>query len=255
MKAIRLCAVLASVWLCGCGVKFAASPVNKTVPESFARRAVFTGSFDPYCFQDIVGNILSVEPDKDAVRIDVIRPAGYVNEVVLIEDSLNYYRSRIQTGAEAQGAYLLFAAKFSSEDLAELTLDDVARAGIELKEESTWAELRERIVTWVMDHPNPNPGRSRLWIKSAVLSRKVYTGYTKIDSSASGQVGEVTGVKTGVYRKDEESIRSVILGVEAFDIDLLARGLVSVGLTGRSREDSLKTARFTGVITGTLPKK
>src|SRR5438132_642117 len=219
----RYSALLALGFSLACsGVKLAAAPVNKQIPESFTQRSVYPGGVAGYDFQDLVGNILFVEGGKDPLRIEVIRPSAYISAVIPISDSNNFYRSRIQKGAEAQGAFLAFAAKFSAEDMAELTLDDIARAGIEFKDEATWTEVKNKIISWVQVHPNNNQNASRLWIKSVVLSRRVYNGHTKIDADASGQVGDVTGVKTGIYHKDEEGIKGVMLGFEAFDVDKLA---------------------------------
>ena len=107
MKVAYYAVVLAVALTCGCsGVKFAAAPVNKQIPEAFTQRSVYPGGVAGYDFQDLVGNILFVETGKDPLRIDMIRPTGYLNAVIPIKDSSNFYRSRIQAGAEAQNFYL-----------------------------------------------------------------------------------------------------------------------------------------------------
>jgi len=251
---VRYHAVLLAVALtCGCsGVKFAAAPINRQIPEAFTQRSVYPGGVAGYDLQDLVGNILFVETGKDPLRIDVIRPVGYVNAVIPITNSNNFYRSRIQAGAEAQGSYLAFAAKFSAEEMAELTLDDIARAGIELKDEATWTDIKNKIIAWVRGHSKTNPNSSRLWIKSVVLSRRVYNSHTKIDANASGQVGDVTGVKTGVYRKDEDGIKSVMLGFEAFDVDRLATEASKQRWLSLPPTGLFEKTRFTGVIDGRI---
>lgn len=253
MKAMWIAVLVAVALTCGCsGVKFAATPVNRQIPEAFTQRTIYPGSVAGYDFQDLVGNILFIETGKNPLRIDVIRPAGHVNAVIPITDSNNFYRSRIQAGAEAQGSYLAFAAKFSAEEMAELTLDDIARAGIELRDEATWTDIKNKIIAWVQVHPKTNPNSSRLWIKSVVLSRRVYNSYTKIDANASGQIGDVTGVKTGVYRKDEDGIKSVMIGFDAFDVDRLATEASKKKALSFSPTESFEKARYTGVIEGTI---
>lgn len=251
MKISYASSFVAALLTAGCaGVKFAPAPVNKPVPEVFTQRSIYPAGVAGYYFQDLVGNILFVKANSDTLRIDVIRPSAYVNAVTPITDSNNFYRSRIQKGAEAQGSYLAFAAKFSAEDMAELTLDDIARAGIELKDEATWTEIRNKVVAWVQTHPKSDASAVRLWVKSVVLSRRVYNSHTKIEADASGQVGDVTGVKTGVYRKDEEGIKSVMLGFEAFDVDKLASEASKPGVMAVKPSELLEKARYLGVIEG-----
>lgn len=249
----------ALLWIllgCSCsGVKFAAASVNKQVPESFTQRAVYPAGVAGYDFQDLVGNILFTEAEKDPLRIDVIRPAGYVSAVIPITDSNSFYRSRVQQGAEAQGSYLAFAAKFSAEDMAELTLDDIARAGIEIKDGAMWVDIQKKLVAWVKAHPKVNANAKRLWVKSVVLSRRVYNSHTKIDANASAQVGDVTGVKTGVYRKDEDGIKSVMLGFEAFDVDRLASELAKPRELALAPAALFENARYVGVIEGKLSSR
>jgi hypothetical protein len=253
MKMNYLAVLLVCTLFYGCtGVKFADAPVNKQVPEAFTQRSVYPGGIAGYDFQDLVGNILFIETSKDPLRIDVIRPTGYVNAVIPITDSNNFYRSRIQKGAEAQGSYLAFAANFSSEDMAELTLDDIARAGIELKTEATWTDIKNKIIAWVKIHPKTNQNTSRLWVKSVVLSRRVYNSHSKIDANASGQVGDVTGVKTGVYKKDEEGIKSVMLGFEAFDVDKLASEVATPQKMSISSAELFEKVKFTDLIEGKI---
>lgn len=255
MKTSCVSAFLATLLTAGCaGVKFAPASVNKPVPEAFTQRSVYPAGVAGYDFQDLVGNILFVKANSDTLRIDVIRPSSYVNAVTPITDSNNFYRSRIQKGAEVQGAYLAFAAKFSAEDMAELTLDDIARSGIELKDEATWTEIKNKVVEWVKAHQKTDESSSRIWVKSVVLSRRIYNSHTKIEADASGQVGDVTGVKTGVYRKDEEGIKSVMLGLEAFDVDKLANEASKSRATAITPSELLEKSRYLGVIEGKLQR-
>jgi hypothetical protein len=253
MKAKYLALLIAVAGICGCaGVKFAPAPVNEPMPEAFTKRSVYPGGVAGYDFQDLVGNILFIEAENDPIRIDVIRPTGYKNEVIPVTDPNNFYRSRIQTGAEAQGSYLAFAAKFTADEMAELTLDDIARTGIVLSNEATWADIKNKIVAWVQAHPKKNPNAKRLWGKSVVLNRRVYNSHTKIDANTSGQVGDVTGVKTGVYRKAENAIKSVMLSFEAFDVDKLASEAARMRFFSLSADELLEKARYIGVIEGKI---
>jgi hypothetical protein len=253
MNVKYIAVLLVATIICGCGgVKFAEAPINKQVPAAFTKRALYPGGVAGYDFQDLVGNILLIETGKEPLRIDVIRPTAYINAVIPITDSNNFYRSRIQKGAEVQGSYLAFAANFSAEDMAELTLDDIARAVIELKDEATWTEIKNKIIAWVQGHTKTNPNTSRLWVKSVVLNRRVYNSHTRIKANASGQIGDVTGVKTGVYRKDEEGIKSVMLGFEAFDVDRLASESLEQRVLPLSPAELFEKARYIGVIQGKI---
>lgn len=239
------------IYGCPGGVKFANAPVNKQLPQAFTKRALYPAGVAGYDFKDLVGNILYLETGEDPRRIGLLRPESYVNAVKPIDDSNNYYRSRIQKGAEIQGSYLAFAAKFSADDMAELTIDDLAWAEIGLEDEATWTEIENKIVAWVQAHPKENPNAERLWLKAVVLSRRVYNSYTKIDANASGQVGDVTGVKTGVYRKDEEGIKSVMLGFEALDVDKLADKISEMGILLPDELFNNET-RYVGIIEGKI---
>ena len=71
-------------------------------------------------------------------------------------------------------------------------------------------------------HPKVDAQTSRVWVKAVVLTKRVYQSQNKIEANASGQVGDVVGVKTGIYRKSDTELKSVDIAFEAFDIDLLA---------------------------------
>jgi len=219
-KCIALVIVAFLIGGCDGGIKFAQLPVNVTLPEAFASRATYPGGVAGYNFKDLVGNVLLVDETDSPLLIGVLRPNGYKDSVKLITDPLNYYKSKIQFGAQAQGSYLAFAAGFKADQLAEVTLFDVAWAGINFGEGSTFPDIQQKIVTWVREHPKgpQDSTGQRLWIKSAVLTKKLVQSYVKIDMNASGQLA-VVGVKTGVYAESGDEVREVIIAIEAFDMD------------------------------------
>lgn len=241
---------LSASLLAGCGgVKFAPASINEPIPDTFLKRAVYPGGVAGYEIGDLVGNVLVVRDGVDPVRVDVIRPAGFIPSIAPITDPNSYYRSRIQAGAQAQGEYLAFAAKFSADQMADLILADVAMSSIDFSQAATWSDVRGKIATWVRAHPKSDPASRRLWVKTVVLTRKVYNSYSKIDANASGQVGEVTGVQTGIYRKSDNDIKSVIIGYEAFDVDLIASDTLSPPSAPSNQESDkiLERARYKGV--------
>lgn len=243
--------------LAGCGgVRFAPASVNEPIPDTFSKRAVYPAGVAGYEIGDLVGNVLIVREGADPVRVDVIRPNGFVAAITPITDPNNYYRSRIQAGAQAQGDYLAFAAKLSADEMADLMLADVAMSSVDFSQAATWSDVRGKIAAWVRQHPKSDSGSRRLWIKTVVLTRRVYNSYSKINADASGQVGEVTGVKTGIYRKSENDIKSVIIGYEAFDVDLIASD-TSTSVTATPHLESekvLERARYRGARgSGLLP--
>ncbi len=231
MKNFNLAIILTGLFmLTGCaGVKFANAPVNKELPESFTKRALYPAGVAAYEFQDLVGNILLIKKNEDPMRIGMIRPKDYQNVVIPITEPYNYYKSRIQKGAEVKGSYLVFAANFTSEQMAELELVDIARAGITLENVSILQQIIDSAYNWVNQHPNNDPSITRLWVKSVVLTRRIYNEFTNVGAKATGQVGDVVGVSTGVYNKSEESIRSVLIAFEVFDIDKLVKESKSKG--------------------------
>jgi hypothetical protein len=242
--------------LTGCaGVRFAQSPVNTDLPESFTKRALYPAGIAAYDFQDLVGNILKIKQNEDPLRIGIVRPNTYEAKVIPIDDPNNYYKSRIQRGASAKGSYLAFTGSFSADQLAEVELIDIARSGISFDNQNIFQEIVDTAKKWVQNHPKTDPTIKRLWVKSAVLTRKLYNEFVKIDANASGQTGEVVGVSTGIYNKNSTIIKSVILGFEALDIDELVNQSSSFTLSKSfgSIESKLNNSIFyKGVITGTI---
>lgn len=254
MKVVCCLVLMAAVITASCaGVKFAPASVNEDIPDAFTQRALYPSGVAGYAFNDLVGNIINVVPGEDPMRIGVIIPADYEDAIIPITDSNNYYRSRIQAGAESQCAFLAFAANFSEEKMVELTLIDIARAGI-IMDQKVWDEIYPIIENWVREHPKKNPDSKRLWIKASVLSRRIYITHTKIDADASEQVGDVTGVKTGVYRKAEEGNKSVIISFEASDIDILVREATRQQFRPVTMHELLKISKCTDIINGTIYK-
>ena len=273
MNLTRITLLLAVTLTYGCatGVKFASSPVNKPLPKAFAERTVSLKGGSEYIPQDIVGNIISKQNDQDPNLIGVVRPANYVYKLIPITETLNYYHSRIQSGAQIEGSYLAFSTKLGAEDMVEITLDDIARASIEITDEATWGEIENKIIKWVKAHPKKYLNESRLWIKSVILTRMVYNTYTKINADASGQVGAVVGVKTGVYRNNEDQTKSVIVGFDVYDVDRLANNAtirlpaiadkknntraVSPKVPFSKSLEELEKSRYTGLLEGKISSK
>ncbi|NKF90716.1 hypothetical protein GO286_03002 [Ralstonia solanacearum] len=249
MKLLWSLLALTASMLAGCGgVKFAPASVNEPIPDTFSKRAVYPAGVAGYEIGNLVGNVLIVREGADPVRVDVIWPSGFVPTITPITDPNSYYRSRIQAGAQAQGEYLAFAAKFSADEMADLTLADAAMSSVDFSQAATWPDVRGKIATWVRTHPKSDSGSRRLWVKTVVLTRKVYNSYSKIGADASGQVGEVTGVKTGIYRKSDNEIKSVIIGYEAFDVDLIASDTFNPvpAMSHQERDKVLERARYRG---------
>lgn len=241
---------LSALMLSGCGgVRFAPASVNEPIPDTFSKRAVYPAGVAGYEIGDLVGNVLIVHDGAEPVRVDVIRPNGFVPKITPITDPNSYYRSRIQAGAQAQGEYLAFASKLSTDEMADLILADVAMSNVDFSQAATWSDVKGKIAAWVHQHPKSDSGSHRLWVKTVVLTRRVYNSYSKIAADASGQVGEVTGVKTGIYRKSENDIKSVIIGYEAFDVDLIASDTATPNsvIPHEESEKVLERARYRGL--------
>jgi hypothetical protein len=223
MKFTILLSVLTCAALSGCaGVKFAEAPVNAVMPDSFTKRSIYPSTVAAYEFQDLAGTILSVIPGKDPIRVGIVRSQG-------------------------GGQYLAFAANLSVDAMVDFELDDISRASTDYTN-----DVIMKLTSWVKSHPKPNSNTSRLWVKSVVLTRQTMTNFVKINANASSQVGEVTGVKTGVYRKAENSTRSTILGFDAFDIDQLVAQVNSAPQEYKSHESFLETTRSITKLQGQI---
>jgi len=209
--------VLIALFSSCAGVKFGNSDVNNPIPDGMKERSLYPAGVSVYEFQDLVGNVLIVKTGINPRRAGIVLPAGYVASVIPITDPENYYHSRIQKGAETNGSYLTFAANLSADDLKEITVIDVARAGVALTETS-WASIIDKCKTWVSANPKKE-GETRLWIKAVVVSRQTLQSYNQINADASGQIGNVVGVKGKVYNNNKEENKSAIIAFEAFDID------------------------------------
>ncbi len=229
--------VVLSLLTSGCGgVKFGPTPIDKPLPSGFAERTIYPDGAAAYEMEDLVGCILLeknitesiVDPSTGQARVvtkkkydkaGVVLPADFTPTVRPIKEALMYYRSKIDRGAAVQGSYLAFAASFSEKQLGELTLSDSALVSIP---NSKFPE--QEILNYVKSHPTVPAGyTARLWIRSVILTRRVYCQYTDISANASGVVGDTVGVKAGVYNKQTEDVGDVILGMDTHDIDRLAR--------------------------------
>ncbi len=262
MKILNLLFVLISIVLTSCaGVKFANAPVNTDLPESFTERSLYPAGVAGYNFQDLVGNVLEIKKNENPFRIGMIVPNGYKATVIPILDPNNYYKSRIQQGAELKGSYLKFAANFKADQLAELELIDIARSGIPFDTIKIFNEILEQATKWVSTHPKSDTSITRVWVKAVVLTRRIYNDMVNVGANASGQVGDVVGVSTGVYNKHETEIKSVIIAFESFDIDKFVKETTTSELKPRilmnlNNTPSIpKSAIYKGIIQGEIKIK
>jgi hypothetical protein len=218
------------------GLKPGESPVNIPIPKEFADRTVFpTDLAGANRFQDLAGSIITFKAATTPIFAGLARPDSYVAVSVPITDPNTYYKSRIQKGAEIQGGYLQFAAGFTADQMAELELIDISWAGISFDTETPWNQVIKKAQTWVETHPKTDTTIKRWWIKEVTLTRRVFTSYAKIKADASGTVGPIVGLKAGIYNNNDNSVKSVIIGLVAYDIDQMVAQSKSVqGLAGQS---------------------
>jgi hypothetical protein len=228
MKIVKSLFIFLSIIFVGCGgVKFAQAPINLDLPESFKQRSAYPAGVMGYQFQDLIGSILLIKRDVNPIILGIIRPDSFISKMIPITDPNNYYKSRIQKGAELKGSYLAFASNLSKEDLVEYELIDIARAGIEFTSSETFSQIVNKSKQWVRNNPKTDSSNVRLWIRAVVLTKESRYAFTKIDINAKGQVGDVVGVSTGIYHKNENSNRGVLISFEAIDIDVLAQQSLS----------------------------
>ncbi len=240
---------LLSLTFISCGIRTGFSSVNNPLPGPFVNRTTYPNDLaGAERFQDLVGGIVIIKQYMDPLMVGLIRPPMFISLIKPITDPNTYYKSRVQKGGEAQGSYLAFAAKFSVEDMAELELIDAAWSGITYDVDSTFEHILRKAEAWVASHPKSDTSVKRIWIKEVTLTRQLYSSLTKIKSNASGVVGPVVGVKAGVYNSNENVIKSVILGLVAYDIDqMVAQGKRLKGIAG-STDQIMKLSAFTNSI-------
>jgi len=238
------------------------------MPDSFTERVLYPAGVAGYAIDELPGSVILVQRDRKPLRIGMIVPSSYKPSVIPITDSHNYYHSRVTNSAALQGSYLAFTANMSAGDMAELTLSDISRSEVPITG-AQWAEIVAQLATWVASHPKSGDAGQRIWIQAVVLTQQVYVSSTVIGSSASAQVGSVVGVlgvggKTEVHHLSEDSVKSVQVAFEAFDVDeLVANGAAKSETGGTavhalltlSLNSGLSSARFKGekgVISGTI---
>lgn len=247
------------------GITFSESPVNQPLPDEFKNRTLYPAGVSGYDFQDLVGNIISIKNNQNPIRVGIIRPDSFLPVAIPIPDPNNYYRSRIQKGGEINGSYLAFAASFSKDEMAELTLSDIARSGITFNNTVDWDTVVQRSIRWVNEHPRKDTSNKRVWVKSAVLTRRIYTAFSNISTDAKAVVGEAVGVKTGTYNKSSTDIKSVILAFDYFDIDELVstiekKSITEMNLLNEKQlsseiDEILKTVRYEEMLEGEIQFK
>lgn len=212
------------VILCSCGVRFTPVTPNLNLPEAYNERSIYPGGIAIYAPEDLAGNILTIRENEKPITGGKIIPAKTAIKYVPLtaDQSLNYYNSKITKGGEAQGNYLSFAASFKGDEMAELEMVDIGFVNISLNTDQ-FNELKKEAQAWVKTHPKDNSGVKRIWVKSVVLTSRRFTSSTKISANASGIATPAVKVGANVYSTSNTSIRSVLMGFEAYDMDELGK--------------------------------
>jgi len=206
--------------LSGCvGVRFADETINRVLPDDFKNRNIYpeTDIFK-YKLDSLVGRILVCQPDQinDRIcdcdlKITRIIKNGTTPETISPEQKV--FSSKIDQGASAQGSYLAFAAKFSAEQVAEILITDSALVFI--KDDDVPIEDLKQYV-----QSNPRVGQEkRFWIQGALLATIIQRELIKIDTDAEGVVGNVSGIKGGVYNHRGQESNDYRISLLMPDID------------------------------------
>ena len=237
---IRIVPIFALMW--SCGVRFTEVTPNLSLPDAYRERSIYPGGIAIYAPEDLVGNILFIREGKQPITGGKLYPINFTPKYnpLTSDQSLNYYNSKITKGAEAEGSYLSFAASFSASEMAELEMVDIGFVNISLNAEQ-FDDIKKKAQAWVQTNPKDVnvPGLQRIWVKSVVLTSRRFTASTEISANASGVASPAVKVGGKVYSTSNTSIRSVLMGFEAYDIDELGKTNVKLA-AGVDPEVSLK---------------
>ncbi len=246
-KLLAFSGLIAIIAINGCaGVKFASAP-HDNLPDQYINRSILDPSVQSYIFEQLPGSIILIKKNQNPALIGFVTPPGFKASVIPItaDESLNYYHSIITSKVSTKANYLAFAADFSTDDMAELTLVDVARAGIDINA-TTFPQITDGLTAWVATHPLADTSEHRIWISSTVLTSRVYNIGTKINADASGQVGTVVGVSGNVYNTNTTAFKSTIISFISFDVDKLINQNLNAAKT---KQDTSK------ILTGAVSPK
>ncbi len=225
-----------------CGVRFTPVTPTLSLPEAYRERSIYPGGIAIYTPEDLVGNILFIREGQQPITGGKLYPINFTPTYhpLTSDQSLNYYNSKITKGAEAEGSYLSFAASFSANEMAELEMVDIGFVNISLNAVQ-FDDIKKKAEAWVNSNPKDTsvPGLRRIWVKSVVLTSRRFTSSTEISANASGVATPAVKVGGKVYSTSNTSIRSVLMGFEAYDIDELGKTNIKLA-AGVEPEISLK---------------
>jgi len=231
---LRLGAVRFAVlttFLVGCtGVKFNSVEMNNSLPEELKNRSLFRdeSGLMRYRLTELVGSVLfstqtpGVYDLRKVILADNYRPKL---ETVKEEEG-KLYTATVDSGAAAEGSYFSFAAKLSAEQIAGVTIQDMALVFV-LNNDVPWRKLVSEAHT-----SNPDPSAKRYWVQGALLTLQSISNFTKISADANGVVGPTMGAKGNVYNKQGLEFRDYKISLRLVDLDKLAQEV----LAGRSIE-------------------
>lgn len=209
MKVIVSCAVVITmVLLAGCaGVKFSDEQINKDLPEDFKRRNIYPNTdILKYKLDSVVGRILICRPDQVQGRVyDCDLKITRIVKNGTSPDTQNpdqiVYSSKIDRRASAKGSYLVLAAGFDAEQVAEILITDSALVFINDSDVPI-----EELKAYVETH-SPAEQERRFWIQGALLATIIQRDLVKIEANAKGVIGNTSGIEGSVYNhRGQESV-------------------------------------------------
>lgn len=198
----------------GCkGVTFGNAPMNEELPSDFKNRNLLldTAIFK-YNLQELPGYIIKKDPGSaNYNRIKrLLKPGTSEPEVKAIEKG-EIYRSKLDQKASAKGSYLAFTATMNAEQRAEAIILDAAQAFIQ-GANIPWDDLA------ALAKKKP-AGEKWYYIQGVLLSVITVINYTKIDTSASGVIGDTFGVGSDVFNERSGQSRDFAIALALLDID------------------------------------
>jgi hypothetical protein len=242
---------LGLVLLTGCdggGVRFSDIPeFNKALPEDFKRRVLWNETdIFKYNLEQLAGHVIYAK--GPAGEFD--RGPRYLkpdkHPALKVVESGEVYHSKIDSGAQAEGNYLAFAAKLSGDQTASVSIADTAQAFIPYEDVPVENLLAE------VQRPIPSGSTKRYYIQGVLLATVLTQYGAKINADASGVAGTVFGAKGKVYREDETVSRDFRISLLLIDIDRLAQLSAESGVEASTSTSLLESARADGFTVNRL---
>jgi hypothetical protein len=214
-----------TLWLTGCGVRFADVAMNKDLPSDYKNRVLWpqTDAFK-YNLTQLAGHVIIGNPATGEFE----RGPRYVKEgfeptLQVIEDG-TVYNSKVNNSAAAKGNYLVFAGSLSGDQAAEVTIVDTNSVFIPYEQVPMEALAEEA-------RKEPEAGKKKYYVQAVVLATVTIKNYRKIAADASSVTGNTFGAEGKVFNETSDVSKDFKISLTLLDVQRFAQ------VTGSSTGD------------------